>query len=56
VLNIIVPVFDLDRSFGNVRYGKDPEKVFNVWKFILKIAYETSITHTALLNSSLALL
>lgn len=29
VLNIIVPAFDLGRSYGKVRYGKSPE---NVWK------------------------
>jgi len=29
VLNVLVPVFDLDRLYRNVRSGKSPE---NVWK------------------------
>jgi len=34
VVSIIVPAFDLDRSFRNVRSGKRLEQV---WKFIFKI-------------------
>jgi len=33
VLNITVAVFDLVRSYGNVRSGKSPE---NVWKWSWK--------------------
>jgi len=29
VLTITVPVFDMGRSYGNVKSGKNPE---NVWK------------------------
>jgi len=35
VLNITVPLFDLGRSYGNVRSGKGLEKVC---KFVFKIA------------------
>jgi len=38
VLDIIVPVFDLGRSFGNVIIQKVRKMSGKVWKFIFKIA------------------
>jgi len=42
VLNITVPVFDMGRSYGNVRSGKSTEMsgkgLEKLWKFIFKIS------------------